>query len=105
MSFGSTAKQIIATVAPVLGTALGGPFGGLAGGILAKYLGTSDPKAQEAAIASADPAVLLQLKQAENELQAHLDDNKITADKLVFDDVANARGREIAVKDWTPKVL
>jgi len=71
MSFGSTAKQIIATVAPVLGTALGGPFGGLAGGILAKYLGTSDPKAQEAAIASADPAVLLQLKQARDALLCH----------------------------------
>lgn len=105
MSFGSTAKQIIGTVAPVLGTALGGPFGGLAGAILAKYLGTSDPKAQEAAIASADPDVLLKLKQAESELQAHLDDNKIAADKLVFDDVANARDREKVVKDKLPAIL
>lgn len=105
MSFGSTAKQVVGSVAPLLLTALGGPFGGLAGSLLAKALGTSDPKAQEAAIASADPAVLLQLKAAENELQEHMRQLDLDEKKLAFDDVANARAREIAVKDKLPAIL
>jgi hypothetical protein len=105
MSFSSTAKQVIGTVAPLLGTALGGPFGGLAGTLLAKALGTSDPKAQEQLIASADPAILLQLKAAENELQEHMRQLDIDEKKLSFDDTANARAREIALHDNTPKYL
>lgn len=105
MSFGSSAKQVIGTVAPLLGTALGGPFGGLAGTLLAKALGTSDPKAQEAAIVSGDPQVLLQLKQAENELQEHMKQLQIDEEKLTFDDIANARSMQVATHDTTPKYL
>jgi hypothetical protein len=105
MSFGSTAKQVIGTVAPLLGTALGGPFGGLAGTLLAKALGTSDPKAQEQLIASSDPAILLQLKTAENELQEHMKQLDIDEQKLSFDDTANARAMQIATHDSTPRYL
>lgn len=105
MSFGSSAKQVIGTVAPLLGTALGGPFGGLAGTLLAKALGTNDPKAQEAAIVSGDPQVLLQLKQAENELQEHMKQLQIDEEKLTFDDIANARSMQVATHDTTPKYL
>lgn len=104
-SFGDKAKQIIGTVAPILGTALGGPLGGLAGGLLSKALGTDDPKAQETMIAAADPEVLLKLKAAENELQEHMRQLDIDEEKLRYDDTANARGREIAVRDWTPRIL
>lgn len=105
MNFGQTAKQVLATVAPVLGLALGGPFGGLAGNLLAKALGTSDPKLMEAAITSTDPDILLKLKQADLDFQAHMTELGIERDKLSFDDTANARGREIAVKDWTPRII
>lgn len=105
MSFGSSAKQVIGAVAPLLGTALLGPFGGLAGALLAKALGTSDPKAQEAAIASADPTVLLQLKAAENELCEHMKQLDIDERKLSFDDTASARAMQIATHDSTPKYL
>lgn len=104
-NFGDKAKQIIGTVAPMLGTVLGGPLGGLAGAALAKALGTDDPKAQETMIASGDPEVLLKLRQAEKELQEHLKQLDIDEEKLHFDDTANARNREIQLKDWTPKVL
>lgn len=104
-SFGDKAKQIIGTVAPMLGTVLGGPLGGLAGVALSKALGTDDPKAQETMIVSGDPEVLLKLKQAENELQEHMRQLDIDEEKLRFDDTANARNREIQVKDWTPKLL
>lgn len=104
-SLGDKAKQVIGTVAPMLGTVLGGPLGGLAGAALAKALGTSDPKAQEAAIVSGDPQVLMKLKEAENELQEHMRQLEIDEEKLRFDDTASARAREIAVKDNTPKIL
>jgi len=105
VSFGATAKQVLATVAPLLGTAIGGPFGGLAGTLLAKALGTTDPKAMDAAITSTDPDILLKLKQADNDFQAQLKALDISEEKLSFDDTANARAREVAVHDSTPHVL
>lgn len=105
MNFGQTAKSVLATVAPLLGTALGGPFGGLAGTLLAKALGTTDPKAMEAAITSTDPDILLKIKQADNDFQAQLKALEISEERLAFDDTANARAREISIKDSTPKIL
>jgi hypothetical protein len=105
MNFGQTAKSILATVAPLLGTAIGGPFGGLAGALLSKALGTTDPKAMEAAITSTDPDILLKLKQADTDFQTQMKALQISEEKLSFDDTANARAREIAVKDWTPRII
>lgn len=104
-SFGDRAKSVIASVAPTLGTVLGGPLGGLAGAALAKALGTEDPKAQETAIAAANPEVLLKLKEAENELKEHLRQLDIDEEKIHLDNTANARSREIAIRDWTPRIL
>ncbi len=105
MNFGQTAKSVLATVAPLIGTALGGPFGGLAGSLLSKALGTSDPKAMEAAITSTDPDILLKLKQADNDFQTQMKALEISEEKLSFDDTANARSMEIATKDSTPKYM
>jgi hypothetical protein len=105
MNFGQTAKSVLATVAPLIGTALGGPFGGLAGSLLSKALGTTDPKAMEAAITSTDPDILLKLKQADNDFQEHMKQLGIDEEKLAYDDTANARNREIQVKDSTPRIL
>lgn len=105
MNFGQVAKSVLSTVAPLLGTAIGGPFGGLAGALLSKALGTTDPKAMEAAITSTDPDILLKLKQADNDFQAQLKTLEIGEEKLSFDDTANARAREIAVRDSTPKYM
>ncbi len=105
MNFGATAKSVLATVAPLIGTALGGPFGGLAGSLLSKALGTSDPKAMEAAITSTDPDILLKLKQADNDFQTQMKALDISEEKLTFDDRANARAMEIATKDTTPKYM
>lgn len=100
-------KQIIAAVAPTLGTALAGPFGALAGTSLAKALGVNadDNKAMETAIASGDPDVLLKLKQAELDFKTHMADLGLDESKLAYEDTANARSREIAVKDNTPRII
>jgi hypothetical protein len=107
MNLGQKAKQILGTLAPMLGTAIGGPFGSLAGLALAKALGTppDDAKATEAALLTASPDTLLKVKQAEQDFTVKMRELGISEEKLVFDDIANARGREIALKDQTPAIL
>jgi hypothetical protein len=107
MSFGSKALQILQTVAPTVALAVGGPFGPLASAAISAALGTpkGDDKAAEAALLTATPDQLLAMKQAEIALTKQLDDFEISKEQLVFGDIANARAREIAVKDQTPTIL
>lgn len=107
MNLGQKAKQILGTLAPMLGTAIGGPFGALAGAALSQALGTppDDAKATEVALLGASPDTLLKVKQAEQDFTLKMRELGISEEKLVFDDVANARGREIALKDQTPAIL
>ena len=60
MDWGDLGKQVIALGAPMLGTALGGPLGGVAGEILAKAVGSLDltPAAVQSALPAADPGKL-----------------------------------------------
>ena len=113
-NFGDQVKGIISTYAPTVGLALGGPLGGLAGGLLAKVFGTknadgtvtaADPKAIERAILGQDPATFLALKQAEDDLTEHMRQFDVTEEQLSYADVDSARKREMAVKDLTPMVL
>ena len=63
---GKSVIDTIAHAAPAVGTALGGPLGGLAGAALAKVLGVEEtPEAVERAILKADPETLIKLKEAE----------------------------------------
>lgn len=105
--FSDKAKAVLGAIAPELGIALGGPFGGLAGAAIAKALGTKGPDdpATEAAILSGDNEALLKIKQANNDFLLQMEKLGVDRDKLVYDDIANARAREVAVKDNTPKVL
>jgi hypothetical protein len=107
MSFGSKALQILQTVAPTVALAVGGPFGPLASAAISAALGTpkGDDKAAEAALLTATPDQLLALTKANNDFQVQMKQLGIEEQKLVYADIANARSREIAVKDWTPEVL
>lgn len=106
MNLGKTALSVLGTVAPTILTAIGGPFGALAAGILHAALGTSgDDKAADAALAGASQDTLLKVKQAELDLQQKLAELGVQEEQLKYGDIANARAREIAVKDWTPSVL
>ena len=112
--FTDEAKNVISAVAPGLGTILGGPLGGLAGGLLAKAFGAkdangnvvpADPKAIEKLILGQDPETLLKLKQVDADLQVKLRELEIDESKLNFDDRDSARKREMAVRDDTPRNL
>lgn len=106
-SFSDKAKQIISTVAPLLGTALGGPLGGMAGTLLSNALGVppGDDKALEAAVTSGNPDLLLKLKQADQDFAAKMKELDIQESQLAYQDTANARDREIKTGDWTPRIL
>lgn len=107
MSFSDKAKQVIATVAPMLGTALGGPLGAMAGTLLANALGTKpgDTQAAESALLTASPDTLAKIRQAEMDFQARMKELDISEEKLTFDDRASARNMAVQTKDTTPRNL
>lgn len=102
MSFSSKALAVVRAVAPTVATALGGPFGAIAGIALSKALGT---EATETALLSATPDQLLALKQAEQAFTLQLEQLGIDRAKLDYSDRSNARDREKTIKDKTPAVL
>ncbi|SIO35886.1 hypothetical protein [Halodesulfovibrio marinisediminis] len=89
----------VAKVAPVLGAALGGPVGaiaGAAGTLISSFLGV-EPEPQVVAKALQDPNILLKLKQLEVEQQSQLlawQRAQLDAELL---NVQDARAREVAL--------
>ena len=101
-------KEIVATVAPTVATALGGPLAGVATRMIAdKVLGKPDASAEEieAAIGVASPATLLQLKQVEAEFAVQMRELDVEVERIAVDDRASARARAAQMKDWTPSML
>lgn len=104
-------KTLLATVSPWIGTAIGGPLGGMAITAAADALGLSDKTEAsiKAALSGASPEQMLALKQADNEFAAKMQalgfENMETMAKLQNEDRDSARNREIQVKDRTPKIL
>jgi hypothetical protein len=106
------AGQALATIAPTLATSLGGPLAGMAVTAIEGALGVdpkATPQAQEKAVnealGSMTPEQIVALKAAEN---AHIEKMKelgVSEEQLVYQDVQNARAREIAVRDWVPASL
>ena len=87
-------KNIVGAVAPTLGTALGGPMGGMAANMIAEVLGVPNtPKAIETAIQQATPEQMLELKKAENAFEV----------KIEVADGQDARSR--FSKDWTARIM
>jgi len=105
MNFGQKALQILRTVAPTIALAAGGPFGPIAAAAIHAALGTADDKSAETALLNATPDQLLALKSAEQAFQVRMKELGIQEEQLVYTDIANARAREIAVKDWTPRII
>ena len=83
--------NIIGAVAPTLGTALGGPMGGMAAKMISEVLGVpNNSKSINQAMAVATPEQMLQLKQAE---QAFIQNsNLINASYKAFDTLADTIG-------------
>lgn len=111
--------QTIAKIAPTIAAAASGPFGGIVGPLVSKALGlvvhTDDPSqpalnpidALQQAVTNGTltPEQIIALRQADMDFQKYLSDNKLKIEQLVVEDVQSARGREIAVRDTTPRNL
>ena len=113
MSAWDNIKPFVSKFAPIVGAALGGPLGGAAGALLASALGVkdADPKSIEQAIKNGTLTgdQIVALKQAEDQFalqMKQLDINSVEEmEKLAVGDRESARQREMAVKDWTPRML
>lgn len=92
----------IKTVAPWIGTALGGPLGGMAVTAAASALGLSDKTtdAVKQALSGATPEQMLALKEADNtfamQMQALGFQNIQTLEKIAADDRNSARVNNVA---------
>ena len=101
-------KNILATVAPGIASALGGPLAGIAeSSLAAKLLGkpTASAADVQAAVLAASPADLLKLKEAEIDFQKALSDADIKLADIAEADRVSARDMEVKTNDWTPRIL
>lgn len=100
--------DIIATVAPTLATALGGPLAGvaaraIAGKLLGKETGTLEEV--EAAVLGASGGDLVKLKEIEAQFKKDMSEAGVKLERIAADDRASARDRAVQMKDWTPSIL
>ena len=97
-------KGVIGAVAPTIGTALGGPMGGMAMNMVSQALGVkNDQKVIEQKIQTATPDELAKLKEIDNEFELKMKELEIDLFALETADIEAAR--KTFSKDWTPKVL
>ncbi len=97
-------KNIIGAVAPTLGTAIGGPMGGMAANMIADVLGVpNDQKSIETAIQNATPEQMLELKKAEQAFEVQMKELDVDVFKLETQDKQNARS--MFSKDWTARII
>ena len=91
-------------MAPTIGTALGGPMGGMAANMIADVLGVPNtPKAIEKAIQEATPEQMLELKKAEQEFEIQMKELDVDVFKLEVADTQDARNK--FGKDWTARIV
>jgi hypothetical protein len=101
-------KSIINTVAPLLGTAIGGPVGGIAVKAITSALGLDDGasnKEIDAALKNATPDQLAAIKRAEADFKVQMKKLDIDLEAIHQQDRDSARKREMATGDKIPAVL
>jgi hypothetical protein len=102
----SDIASVVGKAAPLLGTALGGPLGGVAGALISSVLGTSNDADSVNTAIAADPTALEKLKEAEMANKVQMQSLVITAEANRLADVQNARARQTAnPKDYTLQFL
>ena len=97
-------KNIVGAVAPTLGTAIGGPMGGMAANMIADVLGVpNDQKSIEQAIQNATPEQMIELKKAEQAFEVQMKELDVDVFALETQDKQNARS--MFSKDWTARII
>lgn len=101
-------RKIVATVAPAIGTVLGGPLGNVAAQAVVGALGlpqNSTDDAIAAAVQNASPETLLALKNADKDFAAKMKALDVDFERIASEDRNSARNREAMVRDWMPRIL
>lgn len=104
-------KAIVSTVAPWLGTAIGGPLGGMAVSAAADALGLSEKteSAIKAALSGATPEQMLALKNADQQFALKMQELGFASERdleqIAANDRASARDREVHTGDHTPRII
>ena len=97
-------SNIVGSVAPTLGAALGGPLGGMAREVISKVLGVdNNPASLEKAIASASPEQLMEIKKAEIAFEKQMKELDVDIYKLETQEKQDARKH--FSKDWTARII
>ena len=97
-------KNLVGSLAPTIGTALGGPIGGMAANILSEALGVkADPQSIEQAIHNATPQQLLELKKAEKDFEVQM--KELDVDIFRLETVEKQDARKTFNKDWTARIM
>jgi hypothetical protein len=101
--------EFLKTLVPLLGTALGGPFGGIAAGFIADKLGMSDKTVSAVTdlikSGTMTPEQITGLKMAELDMQKFIETNQIKREQLAYEDVQNARKLLSDTHSLTPSIL
>ena len=104
-------KNVISTVAPWIGTALGGPLGGMAVSAIADALNLDDKteSAIKTALSGASPEQLLALKNADQEFALRMQEigfkNEQALAALAVDNTKDARDLQKVTRSWVPSAL
>lgn len=101
--------SFLKAVVPTIASALGGPLAGVAAGFIADKFGVSDKTIANVSDviqkATQSPETLLELKRIDAELSKYFAALDVDIFKLEVADRADARNREIQLKDIIPKLL
>ena len=96
-------------LAPLLGTAFGGPLGGAAASFIASKLGLSSDTVEAVtdtlATVKLNPDQIASLKEAEIDFKKFLETNKIDLQKLHNENTKDARALQIATQSKVPGFL
>ena len=101
-------KSIIGELAPLLGTAVGGPVGGIAIKAITTALGLDSDASDrqiDQALKNATPEQLVALKKAEADFAVQMKELDVDVERIHAADRDSARSREMSVKDRVPAVL
>lgn len=100
-------KKLVESVAPMLGTALGGPLGGLAVQAIGNALGLSDATEEKIsiALAGAKPEDLLKLKAADQQFFRDMKALDIDMERINAANTDSARTMQVATKSKVPAML
>ena len=100
---------LLKTIAPLLGTALGGPLGGAAAAFIADKLGLDTKTVKDVSEilngSKMDPQQVVQIKLAELEFQKFLKTHNIDEAKLVLENTKDARDMQKQTRSYFPATL